>query len=200
MNYPPFFDDVPHIRLRDPLAEFLGAAEGGVLEYSYLDAVKLAGHSCPTVAGIYLMTLKALTRLYPGTLAERGAVRVRFRDDIAAGVTGVMANVASLLCGAAGPGGFKGIGGRFDRRGLFDFGAPIETELRFERLDTGQAVAASYHPETVPSAPAMQQLMPKVIGGSATSEEHREFGRLWQERVRRILIDRRDDPALVVLR
>ncbi len=53
---------------------------------------------------------------------------------------------------------------------------------------------------SVPSAPAMQQLMPKVIGGSATSEEHREFGRLWQERVRRILIDRRDDPALVVLR
>ncbi len=200
MNYPSFFDDVPRIRLRDPLAEFLGAAEGGVLEYSYLDAVKLAGHSCPTVAGIYLMTLKALAHLYPGTLAERGAVRVQFRDDIAAGVTGVMANVASLLCGAAGPGGFKGIGGRFDRRGLLGFGAPIETELRFERTDNHQTVQVSYHPETVPPAPAMQQLMPKVTGGSAAPEERREFGRLWQERVRHILVDHRDDPALVVLR
>lgn len=31
----------------DPLAEFLGAAEGGLIEYGYADAVKLAGHSCP---------------------------------------------------------------------------------------------------------------------------------------------------------
>ena len=27
----------------------------------------------------------------------------------------------------------------------------------------------------------------------------REFGRLWQERVKRILIDHADDPALVIL-
>ena len=30
------------------------------LEYCYLDAVKLAGHSCPTVAGGYLATIRAL--------------------------------------------------------------------------------------------------------------------------------------------
>lgn len=50
MHYPAFFDDVPAIRLYDPLAEFLGAVDDGVIEYRYLDAVKLAGHSCPTVA------------------------------------------------------------------------------------------------------------------------------------------------------
>ena len=53
MQYPAFFDAVPHLRLRDPLAEFLGAIEDGVVEYTYVDAVKLAGHSCPTVASAY---------------------------------------------------------------------------------------------------------------------------------------------------
>lgn len=50
MNYPPFFADIPKIVMRDPLAALLGAAQDGVIEYAYLDAVKLAGHSCPTVA------------------------------------------------------------------------------------------------------------------------------------------------------
>ena len=45
MNFPGFFDDVPHIAVHDPLAQFLGASEDGVIEYSYTDVVKLAGHS-----------------------------------------------------------------------------------------------------------------------------------------------------------
>jgi len=65
MSYPAFYDAVARITLHDPLAEFLGAADKGLIEYGYVDAVKLAGHSCPTVAGAYLMTLKALARLYP---------------------------------------------------------------------------------------------------------------------------------------
>lgn len=200
MGYPAFFDDVPRITLRDPLAEFLGAAEGGVIEYGYLDAVKLAGHSCPTVAGIYLMTLKALTFLYGEATPERGAIRVSFRDDIGAGTTGVIANVAGLLTGAAGPGGFKGIGGRFDRRNLLAFNASIETEVHFERTDSGGGVNVSYRADIVPPAPAMKALMPGVTSGTASAEEGREFARLWQDRVRRILIEHRDDPGLVVLR
>lgn len=200
MRYPAFFDDVPRITLRDPLAEFLGAAEGGVIEYGYLDAVKLAGHSCPTVAGIYLMTLKALAFLYGEATPERGAIRVSFRDDIGAGTTGVIANVAGLLTGAAGPGGFKGIGGRFDRRNLLAFNAGIETEVRFERTDSGGGVNVSYRADSVPPAPAMKALMPRVTGGTASAEEGREFVRLWQDRVRRILMEHRDDPGLVVLR
>ncbi len=43
---PQFFDQAPRIRVTDPLAEFLGAVEGGVIDYEYLDVVKLAGHSC----------------------------------------------------------------------------------------------------------------------------------------------------------
>ncbi|NLY64247.1 MAG: hypothetical protein GX070_04730 [Alcaligenaceae bacterium] len=59
MSFPSFFDQAPTISLRDPLAGFLGAAHNGVIQYTYTDVVKLAGHSCPTVAGAYLMTFKA---------------------------------------------------------------------------------------------------------------------------------------------
>ena len=41
-RFPDFFAAVPRLAVRDPLAEFLGAAEGGVLEYGYADAVRLA--------------------------------------------------------------------------------------------------------------------------------------------------------------
>ena len=44
MQTPEFFDTVPRIVVRDALAEFLGAVGDGVIEYAYLDAVKLAGH------------------------------------------------------------------------------------------------------------------------------------------------------------
>jgi len=69
-------------------------------------------------------------------------------------VTGVIANVLSLITGAAQDGGFKGIAGRFERRHLPFFNSAIEGEVRFQRVDTGTAVEASYQPEIVPPAPA----------------------------------------------
>ena len=200
MHYPAFFEDVSKIVLRDPLADFLGAAEGGLVEYAYVDAVKLAGHSCPTVAGAYLLCLKALTRLYGGQPPERGAIRVDLRDGLAHGVTGVMANVMGLITGAAQDGGFKGIAGRFERRNLLSFNNAIEGEVRFRRVDTAAAVELSYRPEVVPASPAMQGLMAKALSGTASAAEVREFGALWQDRVRRILIDHIDHGDMVVLR
>ena len=199
MHYPAFFNEVRRITLTDPLAAFLGAAEGGLIEYTYHDAVKLAGHSCPTVAGAYLATVKALERLYAGTIPERGAIKVSFREHITSGVTGVMANVATLITGATQDNGFKGIAGKFDRRNLLFFNAAIGGEMRFERADNKAAVIAAYHPEIVPHLPAMKALMPLVLAGAADDEEKKEFGRLWQDRVKRILIDHADDPGLVVL-
>ena len=80
MRTPSFFDDVAPIEVTDPLAALLGAAEGGRIEYHYLDAVKLAGHSCPTVAGAWLMTRTALARLYPDGSPQRGGLRVELRE------------------------------------------------------------------------------------------------------------------------
>lgn len=199
MHHPAFFDEVRRMTLVDPLAAFLGAAEGGFVEYTYRDAVNLAGHSCPTVAGAYLMILKSLEYLYPEAIPERGAIKVSFHEHLTTGVTGVMASIATLITGATLDSGFKGLGGRFDRRNLLSFNADITGEMRLERTDTGTAVIAAFHPECVPPAPAMRALMPLVLSGVAGDEEQKEFGRLWQDRVKRLLIDHADDPDLVVL-
>ncbi|MDQ5917197.1 MAG: hypothetical protein QG660_306, partial [Pseudomonadota bacterium] len=115
MAFPIFFEEVPAFVVRDPLAEILGAAEGGLIEYRFADAVRLAGHSCPTVAGAWLMTTRALRALYGDAIPERGSVAVAFGDGLGSGVTGVIASIATLLTGASGIGGFKGLGGRFSR-------------------------------------------------------------------------------------
>jgi len=198
MSHPEFFAAVPRITLHDPLSEILGAAENGLIEYGYTDAVKLAGHSCPTVAGAYLMTLKALAKLYPDGPPERGGIRVELKAAQADGTAGVTAAVVGLLTGAAGEGGFKGLGGRFSRRNLLEFAAGIDAELCFTRMDSGARVTAAYHPEVVPPSPELQELMPKLLAGAASAADKTEFGRLWQMRVKRILIDHFDDQELVL--
>lgn len=199
MRYPSFFDQVRGITMYDPLARFLGAAEGGVLDFRYVDAVKAAGHSCPTVAAAWLMTAKALEALYPRDLAERGAIRVEFREDRTSGVTGVIANVVSLVTGATHDTGFKGLGGRFDRRNLLFFNADIGAEIRFTRVDTGAAARVSAHLDQAPADPRMRALLPACLAGHATEHIEREFGHLWQERVRAILIDHADDAQMIVV-
>ncbi len=72
MNFPDFYEQAPVVLTHDPFAATLGAARDGVLEYHYEDAVRLAGHSCPTVAGAFLMGRAALAALYPEEPAERG--------------------------------------------------------------------------------------------------------------------------------
>lgn len=199
MSFPDFFATVPRLIVHDPLAELLGAGDG-LIEYGYADAVRLAGHSCPTVAGAYLMTHKALTALYPDGRPQRGGVRVELAAALADGTAGVTGSVAGLLTGAAGDGGFKGLAGQHARRDLLQFGAAIDGELRFTRLDGGSQVTTTYHPGIVPPLPEMQTLMPAVLSGTASAHERTEFGRLWQMRVKRLLIDHFDDPALVVCR
>ena len=113
MEYPSFFDSVPAIELHDPLAELLGATEKGLVAYRYVDAVKLAGHSCPVVAGAWLLTKHSLATLYPTGIPQRGNILVETRDEYTSGTTGVTANVIGLVTGAAGHGGVHGLVGRF---------------------------------------------------------------------------------------
>ena len=200
MRYPEFFDEAPHITMYDPLARFLGAMEGGIIEYRYVDAVKTAGHSCPTVAAAWLMTVRALEALYPKDVPERGAIRADFRHAAASGVTGVIANIVTLVTGATHDTGFKGLAGRFDRRNLLFFNAEIGDEIRFSRKDNGAAVEVIAHLERVPSEPHMGELMAACITGRATDEVQREFGRLWQMRVRRLLIEHARDPQVIAVR
>ncbi len=199
MRFPAFFEQAPRIVVEDPLAAMLGAAEEGVLDYTYADVVKLAGHSCPTVASAYVMTARALERLYPAERPRRGEIRVEVRGAADEGAVGVMASVAALVTGAAAEGGFKGLAGRFARRNLLTFNAQIEGRIRFTRLDTGRSVEVDHHLERVPASDALKASLAAALEPQADAAVRRAFADRWQERVRSILIDHADDPAVVAV-
>ena len=200
MTYPPFYDDVEKITLYDPLAEFLGSFEKGLITFSYLQTVQVAGHSCPTVSGAYLITLKALQALYPDTKPIRGEIKVAFKESLETGVAGVISNVISNITGATDKSGFKGLGGKFARHSLMDFEAPISSNVRFSRIDTGAAVDAFYNPSLVPASPNMQPLMQKIMQQAANDEEKKEFGNLWQKRVEEILLNYKNYSGLIEIK
>ena len=202
MNYPDFFSKAPTITLRDPLAAFLGVSKSGVMTYAYADAVKLAGHSCATVAGAYLMVRNGLSHLYGGEMPERGGVEVYMRDSRDRGTTGVIAAVATLLTGAAPETGFGGIGAhrRFTRRDLLHFDAPINGLLALKRCDNGRGVVLDLETAVVPAAAEMQILLPRVMAEQADEDEQARFAALWQARVEQMLVKHADDPDLVQIR
>ena len=186
MGYPKFFDTVESIKLKDPLAHVLGAFEKGEYEISYLEVVKAAGHSCPTVAGAYLMTQAALEALYKEQRAIRGEIEVFFKEDLEDGVAGVIGNVISHITGATDKSGFKGLGGKFFRHSLMHFNADIGSSARFIRVDTGEGVDVVYNPSSIGADAKMMPLMQKMNAQEATPQEIELFGRLWQERVENI--------------
>ena len=183
MKYPDFFDTIETIKLEDDLSLFLGTFENGKIEFSYLDIVKAAGHSCPTVAGAYIITLVALKKLFEDETPKRGKICVSFQEDSKDGATGVIANVISLVTGATEYTGFKGIQGNFQRYGLMKFNAKLNTSIKFQRIDTCKTIELSYNPNTIVQNPLIPKLMKKIMTKSATSEEKKKFGILWQDRV-----------------
>lgn len=197
MMTPSFFNDVTPIIMRDPLAEVLGAAANGSIEYTYTDVVKLAGHACPTVAGAYLMLEKGLTALYGEDTPIRGEIKVFVKGKFGEGVVGVISNVASMITGATTIGGFHGLAGHFDRRDLLFFVADMQPDMVLERIDTGARVELSYDPSFVSTDERMGELLVRIVSGNADTEDKELFGTLWQDRVRRILIESKNDPRLV---
>ncbi len=196
MNYPTFFNTIPNITLQDPLSNFLGTFEDGIVEFSYLDVVKSAGHSCPTVAGAYITTLKGLEALYGDETPTRGNIAVSLKDDMQEGVTGVIANVITQITGATELSGFKGLNGKFARHSLMHFNADINGAVEFKRLDNNKSVTVSYDHSSIAGNPKMQELMGKMMQEVATEDEKLEFGQIWQQRVSNIF-DRADDVVFI---
>jgi len=198
MALPAFFAEAPRILLRDPLAELLGAADGGLIEYGYADAVRLAGHSCPTVAGAYLMARAGLRALYPDATAERGGVVVTMSALETEGTTGVVAQVFTLLTGAAASNGFQGIGGRFSRQGLLRYGGGDPSSVAsLRRSDSGDTVYVSMDLSGVPPAPRTRALLGRALAPDASDEERSAFASGWQDRVRRLLLEHADDATAI---
>jgi hypothetical protein len=197
-----FFGEVKPLRMKEPLAETLGAfqEERTVLGYTFADAVKLAGHACPTVAGAFLVCRKALERLYPGETPVRGEISVTVYGEPDEGVYGVMAQVLTLLTGAAPMTGFRGLGPKFKRKDLLRFDPrkpdPQAMCFEFKRMDTGRSVLVKFHPHQVPSGGQkgrrMAELLEKVIWDAARVEEKREFQEIWTGKVKDMLVEEKD--------
>lgn len=188
MTYPEFFDDLPTVTLEDDLSEFLGTFEDGIVRFSYLDIVKSAGHSCPTVLGAYLSCINGLKALFGKDMPKRGKIFISFKENENEGVAGVIANVYTQITGATKTSGFKGIAGNFVRHSLMDFGADISSDVKMTRLDTGKSIEVAYNPSTVPASPNQMELMRKIMQNQATKEEKIEFKKLWQQRVKDIFM------------
>lgn len=191
MSFPSFFDAVPTITMRDPLAAFLGTSNDGIIEYRYEDAVRLAGHSCPTVASTWSLARAALVALYGDDVPERGAIHVFMPGPADAGVIGVEASVLQLVTGAAASAGFSGLGqsGRFSRRNLLTFDAAIEGRFVLRRRDTGAGVRAEFDMSVVPRDGELAELMPGAFASLLDRDAQARFAVLWQQRVARFLVD-----------
>jgi hypothetical protein len=191
-----FLDQVEPIKMKDPLAVALGAMDKDEpFVYRYEDAVKTAGHSCPAVSGAYRLTLKALKHLHGDEIPVRGNIKVTFRGGIGYKVNGPISQVVTLITGAAGESGFHGLGGgKFNRHNLLTFDensdAPAGAicSVIFERIDNGKTVEISYDNSMLPANPKMGELMPLSVSGTGTGEQIKEFGTLWHERIKVVLM------------
>lgn len=188
----PFYDDVEPIKLREPLAEFLGAVdEGEEFIFTYQDAVKLAGHSCPAVSGAYKVTQKALKALYKNEVPVRGEISVKVLGSVDNGANGPISQVISLITGAAPQTGFAGLGERFGRKDklIFDEANEEPNAFIFTRDDNKKSVKVTYHPENLPQGENMHGLFTKCIVGTATKKQEEDFKKMWQERVKAVLFE-----------
>lgn len=182
MKYQKFFDEIESIVLKDELFKFLGVNDDGIIVFTYLDIVKTAGHSCATVAGAYLTALKGLNALFAETLPKRGEIKVEIKKSPTEDNSGVVGCVLSNITGATTNYGFGGIpGGQFNRRDLLIYNAPIDTDVRFTRLDNNKHIGVNYHPGKVVKP---MQILLSAIGPDATSKDKETFPKRFQEMVK----------------
>lgn len=187
-----FYEDAAPIKLREPLGELLGALpEGEELVFTYADAVKFAGHSCPAVSGAYKITQKALEALYGRDIPIRGEIKVKVLGSVEHGVNGPISQVITFITGAAPETGFAGLGGKFVRKNklIFDEKNEEANTFIFTREDTNKSVKITYHPARLPQNDEMSNLFTKCIVQTASKEQKEKFQELWQERVRAVLFE-----------
>jgi len=193
-----FFNNVEPIKVKDPLAVVLGAMDKTeVFTFTYADAIKFAGHSCPVVAGAYKSTQLALKKLYGDEYPVRGNIKVTVKGDVDQKVNGPISQIVTMITGAAPESGFKGLGpaGKYGRYNLMTFdGEQITNKkvtcvITFRRIDTAQTVEVTYLAAKAPMNEHTKKLMPLIISGKASDKERGDFGDLMQERVKTILLN-----------
>jgi len=184
MKYLSFFDEIETIVLEDELTKFLGVNEDGIIEITYPDIVKTAGHSCATVAGAYLIALKGLAALYKEELPPRGKIKVEIKKGPREENSGVVGCVLSNITGATTDYGFGGIPtGEFNRRDTLSFHADIDSDVCFTDIESGRKVCVNYKPQVVVNPMA---ILKSAIAPDATKEDKESFGERFQAMVKTV--------------
>lgn len=184
MKYLAFFDNIETITVYDDLCQFLGVNDDGIIELSYIDIVKTAGHSCATVAGAYLVALKGLKALYGEALPKRGNIKVELKRAPTDDNAGVVGSVLSNITGATIDFGFGGIPtGKYNRRNLLFFNADIQSDVCFTRLDSGKKVGINYKPQKVVNP---MKILKSAIIPDAKPEDIKSFPLRFQAMVKTV--------------
>ena len=181
MKYLSFYDEIEKIVVYDDLTKFLGVNDDGIIEFSYSDIVKVAGHSCATVSGAYLVALEGLKVLYGKELPQRGEIKVELKRSTSEDNAGVVGSILSTITGATETYGFGGIPtGKYNRRELLFFEADIEFDVCLTRLDTNQIVGINYTPQKVVNP---MKILKSAIGPDAKDEDIKSFPKRFQDMV-----------------
>jgi hypothetical protein len=175
------------IKLRDPKAVMFGYRQPGddVFEFTLNDVGKYAGHVCAGISSAFLLTKQALDLLYPGDeMPVRGQISVVASDQTA------HLEVASYIVRASAH-------GEEEIAGI----ATVDTTLRmgtgkvtliFKRLDNGKMAKAVFNKTVLMPGDKMQKMLAlkqKVINGTATTEEKKQFTENVQKAVIKIITD-----------
>lgn len=86
-----------------------------------------------------------------------------------------------------------------DRRHLMFFNVAVPLEIRTARTDTSDKIDVAANLQAVAGDPATATLMRRCLSGAASAEDMRRFAAAWQDRVRRILLERGEDPEVFVV-
>ncbi|MCO4846325.1 MAG: hypothetical protein KC427_09945, partial [Sulfurovum sp.] len=68
------------------------------------------------------------------------------------------------------------------------------------RKETGKSVDVFYDPSSISIDPRQKELMGLIFAKRATREEKKEFGKLWQARVKKILVDNFDNKTVIQIK
>jgi len=195
MEYLAFFDDIEKIIVEDELLKFLGVNTTGIIDFSYIDTVKSAGHSCAVVAGAYLIALKGLKALYGEALPQRGKIKVEIRNAVTQENAGVVGCVLSNITGATTDYGFGGIPtGKFSRRELLFYNCDIKEDVRLTDLETHKSVGINYSPQKVVNP---MSILLSAIKPDAKAEDIKSFPVRFQDMVKTVF-DNQDRVIEVV--
>lgn len=200
MQFPEYYQQIEKIQLFDPLAEILGSSNEGIINFTFADAVRFAGHGCPTVGGAYLMILAGVKLLFKNQLPVRGMLEVHMNQAKDSGTTGVIAAVAGFILGASDEGGFKGLAGMHFRNNLIKFSQDFKGHMRLVRIDSGESIILEYHPEIVPGNQLTGLLLDKILKNLATNEEKKAFQTIWNQRLEKIMVNEFSNPNLIITR